>query len=151
MKLVSAWEQISKLPASGKIFNVVLRALVPYTGSLGAEVEELKGGYAKVKLRDRRAVRNHLKSIHAMALSNLCEATSGLAMMSILPENMKAILVSFSIEYSKKARGTLTCECRCTLPPILGRTQHTLEAIAKNQSGDIVCQAKAHWLIQPKS
>jgi uncharacterized protein (TIGR00369 family) len=122
--------------------------MVPYTGALGARVEELEPGYARLTLRDRRGVRNHLGSVHAVALANLAEVTSGLAMLTSLPENARGIVVHIGVEYLKKARGTLTAECRCGAPSGIEETV-TVTADVMNASGEVVARAEVRWLIRP--
>ena len=122
--------------------------MVPYTGALGARVEELEPGYARLTLRDRRGVRNHLGSVHAVALANLAEVTSGLAMLTSLPENARGIVVHIGVEYLKKARGTLTAKCRCPTPSGIEETV-TVTADVMNASGEVVARAEVRWLIRP--
>jgi acyl-coenzyme A thioesterase PaaI-like protein len=143
------WRRLSRLPGGQWMFSFMLGMAAPYTGSIGARVVELRPGYARVTLRDRRKVRNHLSSIHAVALVNLAEAASGLAMMCGLPTDMRGILVGFSIDYVKKARGTLTAECTAPAPEPGVRKEYELEAVVRDEAGDIVATGRPRWLIGP--
>ena len=85
------WKRLSGLPGGKALFSVLFGRMAPYTGTLGARVETLEPGFCRVSLRDRRGVRNHLNSIHAMALANLAEAASGLAVVAALPRECRAL------------------------------------------------------------
>jgi acyl-coenzyme A thioesterase PaaI-like protein len=101
-------------------------------------------------LGDRRRVRNHLHSIHAMALANLGELVTGLALMNSLPDNTRGILTGFSIDYRKKARGRLTAECRCNIPADDTEQTVTLAGVITDPGGEIVTRVEARWLIGPE-
>jgi uncharacterized protein (TIGR00369 family) len=146
--LRDAWRRLAPLPGGRFLFSLMLGRMVPYTGTLGARVEELEPGYARLTLRDRRGVRNHLGSVHAVALANLAEVTSGLAMLTGLPENARGIVVHIGVEYLKKARGTLTAECRCPAPSGIEETV-TVTADVMNASGEVVARAEVRWLVRP--
>ena len=96
----------------------------------------------------RRKVRQHLGSVHAVALVNLGEVTSGLAMLMALPPGVRGIVTRLSAEYFRKARGTLTAEARVTVPEVSGPTEHAIEARIADSTGTEVCQVQAVWRLE---
>lgn len=142
------WSRLAKLPAGNRIFSLALGWMTPYSGSIRSRVEALKPGYARVSMRDRHRVRNHLHSIHAIALINLGEIATGLAVLSSITENMRGIVVNIQAEYLKKARGKLVASAEFKLPETLqDNTPCEVEALLRNQAGETVTRVTATWLI----
>lgn len=149
-RLLRIWKKLNHYPGGNWLFSKLIARIVPYTGSMGARVQLLEPGHCRLLLKDRRKVRNHLNSIHAIALANIGEATGGLALMAAIPENGRAILVKLSIEYLKKARGDLTSAVQFTLPEITGDMDYEITTKVYDQANNVVATATALWRLGVK-
>jgi len=147
--IAKQWDLLSRVPGGKRLFSRALGLFVPYTGSIGAVVEEVRKGYARVSLKDRRAVRNHLSSVHAVALANLVEMTGNLALLYSCPKNTRMILAGLGVEYLKKARGPLVAECHSPVPETNERNEYTLEVLIKDRKGDVVAKGQLRSLLGP--
>ncbi len=145
-----AWDTMSRVPWGPRAFSKMVGKMAPYTGTVGARIVELQDGYGRGELQDRKPVRNHLNSVHAIALANFGEVVSGVTMLYSLDPRMRAILSGMRIEYLKKARGTLTAECYVEPITEMRDQNITLEVAISNASGEVVCRVFPEWKVGPK-
>ena len=148
--ILRRWQRLSRWPLGKLLFSIAVGRMARYTGTIEPRVQELRPGYARIRMRDRPAVRNHLQSVHAIALMNLAEVTTGLAMLAGMPDDARAIITNLAIEYKKKARGTLEAECAVETPRSNERREYVLEGVVCDQAGDEVARATARWLVGPR-
>ena len=146
----AAWDRLQKFPGGKRAFSRLAGIAAPYTGTIGGQVKVLRRGHATVELRDRRAVRNHLSSVHAIALANLAELTGNIAVAYTLPDDARFIVAGISVEYLKKARGTITGTCDCPLIDSNERQEYAIEVGLRDRAGDEVAHATLRTLVGPK-
>lgn len=143
------WHRLEGSGPGRWLFSRVLGWSVPYTGSIGATVIALAPGQATVVLRDRRAVRNHLGSVHAIALANLGELASGLAMLTAAGDGVRGIVTRLEIAYHAKARGRLTATGTAHPPPVTTPIDSTATAEIRDAAEVTVATVTATWRLAP--
>ncbi len=149
-RLTASWDRLSGVPGGRRVFDLVLRQVVPYSGSIKPRVLALSPGHARVEIRERRRLRNHLRSVHALALANLGELASGLAMTTALPPGVRGIPVRIEIDYLKKARGRITAHGRANPPRAVHQTQtSTATADLTDEAGETIAHMTVIWHLSP--
>ena len=123
--------------------------MVPYSGSVGPRIRVLEPGHAEVEIPDRRSNRNHLGSVHAIALMNAAEQASGLAMLVGLPDGIRGIVTHISMEYRKKARGTIRAVSTVVVPTVTTDTEVDVTADCLDREGAVVARATVRWRLGP--
>ena len=145
-----AWDRMHALPGGKRIFSRTIGAAAPYTGTIGAHIVELRQGYSKVLLKDRRKVRNHLQCVHAIALANLAELCGNVAIAYSMPDDARFIVAGMSMEYLKKARDLITAECHCPTPESNEKREYEVIVVMNNADGEEVTRATLRTLVGPK-
>lgn len=113
------YQRLSSLPFGRWLFARIICWRAPYFATISPRFHELRMGLCIVSLRKRRAVHNHIGTVHAIAMANLCEIAAGVLMEASLPTNMRWIPRGMTIEYLKKAETDVTATAR------LDKTQWT--------------------------
>lgn len=149
-RLEAAWTRLSPIPGGRWLFARLLGRMVPYSGTIRPRILALEPGRARVEIRERRRLRNHLRSVHAIVLANLGELASGLAMTIALPRDARGIPVRIEVVYLKKARGRITAEGRAT-PPTRVDEEMEAEAVAElfDDDGEVVARMVVLWRLGP--
>lgn len=143
--LLKLWRRFGRLPGGSWVFSRVFAWRVPYSGSVRPHVRALQPGHAEVEIPDRRANRQHLGSIHAIALLNAAEQASGLALLTGLPDSVRGIVTQVSMQYFKKARGPIRAVSRVAVPTVTGDVELDVTADCLDRSGDVVARATVRW------
>ena len=146
----TAWDKLSPLPGGTRLFSRIVGRAAPYTGSIRAHVEVLRRGHAEVVMKDRRGLRNHLASIHAVALANLAELTGNIAFTYSLPDDARFIVAGLEITYVKKARGPIRGVSDCPVPETSERREYLVPVSLRNADGEEVARATLRSLVGPK-
>lgn len=144
------YDRLAVVPGGKRIFTRIVGMMAPYTGTIGARVQEIRRGYARVTLSERRAIQNPFNSIHAIALANLAELCGNLAVSYSMPDDARFIVAGMSISYAKKARGTVIAECETNVPETNERREYEVPVMIRDRSGDEVARATLRTLIGPK-
>lgn len=110
---------------------------------------ELAPGRAVIAIRDRRAVRNHLKSVHAVALANVLEMSTGLAVTFGLPDDARSIMTKLEVSFLKKARGRLVATATCDPPTTNAEREVPVSSEVRDAAGEVVARGVGTWLVGP--
>lgn len=157
----AAYDRLQTLPAGlgSKAFGVVAGLFVPHAARMGFRVDHLTKRSIAVTMPDKRANRNHLSSLHAMALAHLGEFTTGLLLLyAVSSDGYRTILVKYEIEYLHKARGPITGRATLALPKSKGKAQSKagksldkkdVKVVAEltDSRGTLVARTTATWRV----
>ena len=111
MKALSVYNKLHGLPMGKCIYSKLVCLMAPYFKTIKPRFVDWKPGYCEIKMNNRRAVRNHLNSVHAIAMCNLCELAGGMALDAALPPNLRWIPRGMNVDYIKIARTNLKGVC----------------------------------------
>jgi acyl-coenzyme A thioesterase PaaI-like protein len=119
-KLIGTYETLQRFPLGKRVFSLVYQLAAPYFLTIPARVTDVQPGIARATMPQRPWVKNHLGTVHAIALCNLAEYTMGAVAEATIPGSHRWVPKGMTVEYKAKARGTMHATASLPLPTPLG-------------------------------
>ena len=80
------YRSMSATPLGKRAFSVFFASKAPYFRTVRPQVRDVRPHHAELTIRKRRAVQNHIGTLHAIAVCNGLEAAMGLLAEATTPE-----------------------------------------------------------------
>ena len=123
----------------------------PYFATIRPRIDRLEPGACEARMRKRRAVLNHVGSVHAIALCNLAELVAGLATDVSIPLTHRWIPRGMTVEYLRKA--TTSVRAIATYPatePSAEPADVTVPVEVAGEDGEVVFRAQVTMRVSPR-
>jgi acyl-coenzyme A thioesterase PaaI-like protein len=143
-------QSMQRLPGGLTLFSWAVCFIAPYFGSIKPRFIELKPGLARARIRKRRRVHNHLKTVHAIAMANLCEYVGGTLMEVSISSEMRWIPKAMTIRYLARATTDITASCEISDYEWSTKQEVTLEVKVHDNAGILVAEAEIPMYVSPR-
>ena len=127
-----------------EVFNILIGFTSPYSYSINPLIQKFNDDECIISINQSYNLKNPFNSIHAVALTNLGELTSGLLMMENLKKhNQKGIITQIKSEYFKKARKKITA-----ISNLKNIKEDCIKTELFDQDNNLVCNTFCLWTIK---
>ena len=104
------YKKSTAIPLVGdRLFSLAFAQKAPYFWSIRPRFTVIEPNHAELVIPKRRAVQNHIGTVHAIALCNGLEAAMGALAEATIPSNKRWIPKGMEISYTAKATTDITC------------------------------------------
>ena len=149
-RALSMWNKLQDKPLGKWLFSRLVCWKAPYFGTIAPRFEELKPGHCRVRMKKRRAVQNHIGTVHAIAACNLAELAGGTMMEASLPATMRWLPRGMTVQYLKTCQTDMTAEAIAT-DLAEGPARDVVVAVdMKDAQGNIVVHADIAMYVSPR-
>ncbi len=150
--LLALYRKVTRYPAGHWLFSRAVCFKAPYFGSIKPTIRRLEHGYCEATIPHRHAVQNHIGTVHAIALCNLAELCAGVLTDASLPKNMRWIPKGMTVQYLKKANGTMRAVATPAIDIVSATTAYDLPINVDvfDPAGERVFNAEIRMWMSPK-
>ena len=146
---LALWKRCEGLPLGKALFSRFICWKAPYFGSIRPRFEEFRPGYARVSMRKRRAVTNHIGTVHAIAMCNLAELAAGTMTEISIPPSMRWLPKGMAVEYLRKAESDVEAHASVGAVAEGPGREVPVTGEVKDRAGETVCRAVITMWVSP--
>ena len=151
MGTLAIWERFAARPGGKWAFSRLVCLKAPYFGSIRPRFEELRPEYCRIAMPKRRAVTNHIGTVHAIAMCNLAELAGGTMTEVTIPATHRWIPKGMTVEYLKKAAtGLVAVATPGSRPDWSVPGDYQVNVTVTDRGNEAVCRAVITMWVTPK-
>ncbi|MGI8667835.1 MAG: hotdog fold domain-containing protein [Jatrophihabitans sp.] len=124
-------------PFGRQLFSIAFAAKAPYFRTVRPYFTELRPDYAEVRLRKRRRIHNHLRTVHVIAIANGLEAAMGALAEASIPPGRRWIPKAMQLRYTALADSDIVCTAE-TAGADWSAAQVSVRVTARRADGTVV-------------
>lgn len=148
---LDAWQRLSGLPGGKWLFTQIVCFKAPYFSSIRPRFIELKPGYSAVSIRKRRRVKNHIGTVHVIAICNMAEMAAGTMTEVTVPSSHRWIPKGMTVEYLAKAETNLIAAAEIDPIPVFGDAMEVPVIVNVMDAADqVVLRANITMWVTPR-
>ncbi len=119
------WNKFSSKPFGKNLFSLAFGLKAPYFLTILPRVQDMRVGYAKVRVARWWLVLNHIGTLHAIAACNAAELAMGSLAEASVPATHRWLPKGMRTEYLAKTKGGVTAVATAELPDFAAITKET--------------------------
>lgn len=112
--LLKLQSQFQKLPFGQALFSKVFASKAPYFKSIKPRILTLEENFCQILLPKRKAVLNHIGTVHAIAVCNALEMAMGAMAEASIPKHLRWLPKGMDVNYLAKSTTDLIAEAKVT-------------------------------------
>ena len=145
-----AWIRLQRSSFGRWMFARTVCRRAPYFGTIKPRFIDLEPKLCRVYMRKRRAVENHIHTVHALAMGNLCELAAGMCTEVTIPIGMRWIPRGMTIEYLAKAQTDISATARLDKSEWAGAENISVPVTVHDANGKEVVRAVISMYVSPR-
>jgi len=149
-RVLGIYRKLEHLPLGKRLFAFMVCRNAPYFSTIKPRFHVFQPGRVVVSMRKRRSVENHIHSIHALAMGNLCELAAGTMMEASVPTHMRWLPRGMNIEYLKPARSEIHAEATLEKTSWPGKEDVEVPVTVTDTEGQEVVRARILMHVSPR-
>lgn len=151
-RVLELYRRLATISPGGRLFSWLICRRAPYFATIRPRITALDGEHCIAVMQHRRAVQNHIGTVHAIALCNLAELTAGVLAEACLPVSMRWIPKGMEVEYLARARGPMRAEAQPAVPPVHADSGYELpiRVTVRDRDDTDVFRARIRMWVTPR-
>lgn len=144
------YKRVTALPKGRTVFSKFYARKAPYFATIKPYVTDMRPHFASLTLPKRKAVHNHIGTVHAIAVCNGLEAAMGLLAEATTPQDHRWLPTGMDVRYLAKSTTDLVCLAETTEADWAQLPDVPVRVKATRSDGTVVVEGTIHIYVTPK-